>query len=183
VNKSTAARVARRARGKGDHHNALPYAEIGAFMGLLRQQRSVAARALEFLMLTSARTGEVIGARWDEIDPATGLWTIPAERMKAGKEHRVPLSTAALSIIQGMAEVRAGDFIFPGAKTGRPLSNMALAMLLRRIGRGDLTVHGFRSTFRDWAGDCTDFPRRSLRWHWRIPSATALSWRIGEAMG
>ena len=103
-------------------------------------------------------TGEVIGARWDEINLADKMWTIPAGRMKAGKEHRVPLSDAALSIVEKMAAIRSGEFVFPGGKAGRPLSNMAFLMLLRRIGRDDLTVHGFRSSFRDWAAERTGFP-------------------------
>jgi integrase len=141
-----------------EHHAALPYAEIVDFMGELRQQEGVAARALEFAILTAARTGEVIGARWDELDLAERLWTIPAERMKAGKEHRVPLSDKALTIVEQMAEMRHGDFVFLGGRTGRPISNMAMTMTLRRMGRGDLTVHGFRSSFRDWAAERSTFP-------------------------
>jgi integrase len=141
-----------------EHHAALPYHEIGGFMAELRQQEGVAARALEFAILTAARTGEVIGARWEEISIPERLWTISAERMKAGKQYRVPLSDAALAIIQQMAEIRCGDFLFPGGKAHRPLSNMAFLMLLRRMGRGDLTAHGFRSTFRDWAAERTGFP-------------------------
>jgi integrase len=131
---------------------------MGAFMAELREQEGVAARALEFLILTVARTGEVLGARWSEVDLAERLWTVPAERMKAGKENRVPLSSAALAILEEMAAIRDGEFVFPGAKAGRPLSNMALLMLLRRMRHGDLTARGFRSTFRDWAGDIADFP-------------------------
>src|SRR3954447_12696726 len=114
-------------------------------MAEVREQEGVAAPALEFLILTAARTGEVIGARWNEIDVAERVWTVSADRMKAGKEHRVPLSAAALAIIEKMAAVRDGDgdFVFPGGKAGRPLSNMALLMLLRRMGRRDLTSHGF----------------------------------------
>jgi len=156
---SAAAKVARKASGRGEHHAALPYAEIAAFMGELRQQQGIAARALEFAILTASRTGEVLGARWHEINLADQVWTVPAERMKAGKEHRVPLSGAAIAIVNQMAEIRDGKFVFPGAKAEQPLSNMALLMLLRRMGRDDLTAHGFRSSFRDWAGDCTDFPR------------------------
>ncbi len=141
-----------------EHHAALPYPEIAAFMSELRQQEGVAARALEFAILTAARTGEVIGARWDEFNLAEHLWTIPADRMKAGKEHRVPLSDAALAIVEQMATIRSGDFVFPGGRANRPLSNMAFLMLLRRIGRGDLTAHGFRSSFRDWAAERTSFP-------------------------
>jgi integrase len=142
-----------------EHHAALPYGEIAAFIAELRQQEGVAARALEFTILTAARTGEVIGADWNEIDIAERLWTVPADRMKAGKEHRVPLSDAALVILEEMQKVRqVGDFVFPGGKSRRPLSNMALAMTLRRMGRGELTVHGFRSSFRDWAAERTGFP-------------------------
>ncbi|HKM71547.1 MAG TPA: integrase arm-type DNA-binding domain-containing protein [Stellaceae bacterium] len=141
-----------------EHHAALPYAEISAFVAELRQQDGVAARALEFAILTAARTGEVIGAKWDEIDVGERLWTVPAERMKAGKEHRVPLSDAALAILEGIRKIRQGDQIFPGSKAGRPISNMAMLMLLRRMGRGDLTAHGFRSSFRDWVAERTTFP-------------------------
>jgi integrase len=141
-----------------EHHAALPYREIGAFMTELRAQEGVAARAFEFAILTAARTGEVIGARWDEINMAERLWTIPPERMKGGREHRVPLSNTAIAIIEQMAAIRQSDFVFPGAQPGRSFSNMALLMTLRRMGRGDLTAHGFRSTFRDWAAERTNFP-------------------------
>jgi integrase len=141
-----------------EHHAALPYDEIGAFMTNLLQQDGVAARALEFLILTAARRGEVIGARWAEIDLSGKTWTIPGERMKAGKEHRVPLSEAALAIVRTMAEIRSGEFVFPNDRVGRPLTSTALFYLLRGIGRGDLTAHGFRSTFRDWAAESTAFP-------------------------
>jgi integrase len=141
-----------------EHHAALAYAEIAAFMVELRRQQGIAASALEFAILTAARTGEVIGARWGEINTGERLWTIPAERMKAGKEHRVPLSDAAMAIVEKMAAIRSGDFAFPGAKANRPLSNMAFLMLLRRMERGDLTAHGFRSSFRDWAAERTTFP-------------------------
>jgi integrase len=132
-----------------EHHAALPYVEISAFMGELRGQEGIAARALAFAILTAARTGEVIGATWAEIDVAARLWTIPAERMKAGKEHRVPLSEAAIAILGQMDQGR--DKVFP-------ISNMAMAMLLRRTGRGDLTVHCFRSSFSDWCAERTAFP-------------------------
>jgi integrase len=141
------------------HHAALPFAEIGAFMAELRQQEGAAGRALQFAILTAGRTGEVIGARWDEVDLAEQLWTVPAARMKAGKEHRVPLSDAALAILEDLQKVRHGDFVFPGGRAGRSISNMAMAMTLRRMGRRELTVHGFRSTFRDWASERTGFPR------------------------
>jgi len=140
------------------HHAALPYAEIGDFIAQLKQQEGVAARALEFTILTAARTGEVIGATWSEINFVEQLWVVPAERMKSGKEHRVPLSVAALAILEQMQAIRQGNFVFLGGKAHRPLSNMAMMMTLRRMGRGDLTVHGFRSSFRDWAAERTDFP-------------------------
>lgn len=142
-----------------EHYAALPYAEIGAFMAGLRQQKGVAARALEFAILTAARTGEVIGARWDEIDIAGRLWTVPGERMKAGREHRVPLSERAVEVINDMKKQRehAEEHVFRGARGGA-LSNMALLMVLRRVGYASLTTHGFRSTFRDWAAERSEFP-------------------------
>jgi integrase len=141
-----------------EHLAALPYPEIGAFMIELRKPEGTAARALEFAILTAARTGEVIGACWDEFNLPDKLWTIPAGRMKAGKEHCVPLSDAAIAIIEKMATIRSGEFVFPGGKAGRPLSNMSMLMLLRRMGRDELTIHGFRSSFRDWAAERTNFP-------------------------
>ncbi|HVH74284.1 MAG TPA: site-specific integrase [Stellaceae bacterium] len=114
---------------------------------------------MEFAILTAARTGEVIGAFWGEFDFAKQLWTIPAERMKARREHRVPLSGRAISILEKLEPGDAGEFVFPGAKKGKPLSNMAMLALLRRMERSDLTVHGFRSTFSDWAAETTNFPR------------------------
>jgi integrase len=141
-----------------EHHAALPYCELAAFMTGLRQQDGVAARALEYAILTAARTGEVIGATWSEIDLEGRLWTIPGVPMKAGREHRVPLSDAALAILRTMGEVRTGEHVFPGARSGRPISNMAMLMLLRRMRRGDLTAHGFRSAFSDWCAEQTNFP-------------------------
>lgn len=144
---------------KVEHHAALPYAEIGDFMRQLREQGGTAAKALEFTILTAARTGEVIGARWEEIDFAAQVWNVPADRMKAAKPHRVPLSAAALDLLRGLHSVSDGPYVFPGGRRGKPLSNMAMLVLLRRMGRGDLTAHGFRSTFRDWASEQTAFPR------------------------
>jgi integrase len=144
---------------KVQHHAALPYTEVGQFMADLREQESTSALALEFLILTATRTAEVIGATWSEFDLDAAVWTMPAERMKAKKEHRVPLSKPALAMLKRLHKHRAGEFVFMGAKPGRPLSNMALLMLLERLGRSDLTVHGFRSTFRDWAAERTNFPR------------------------
>jgi integrase len=141
-----------------EHHAALSYAEVGAFVIALGEQGGMAARALEFLILTAARTGEVIGARWDEFNLPENVWTVPAERMKSGREHRVALSDAAAAILKGLAEIRQGAFVFTGAKPARPLSASAMFALLRRMGRGDLTVHGFRSTFSDWCAERTAFP-------------------------
>jgi integrase len=141
-----------------EHHPALPYAELPDFMSELRQQDGVAARALEFTILTAARTGEVIGATWAEIDLQGRLWTIPGSRMKAGREHRAPLSEPVQAILRAMAEVRTGEHVFPGARDNRPLSQMAMLMLLRRMGRDGLTVHGFRSAFSDWCAEQTAFP-------------------------
>src|SRR5262249_18202065 len=137
-----------------------PYAELPGFLIELREQEGISARALEFTILTAARTGETIGERWNEIDLLDKTWTVPAERMKAGKEHRVPLSARALAILEEMQAHRSADdgFVFPGGKPGQPLSNMAFLMLLRRMGRGDLTTHGFRSSFRDWVAERTNFP-------------------------
>ena len=132
-------------------------APLPAFMVDLQPRQVTAALALEFAILTAARSGEVLGARWDEFDLDRAVWTIPATRMKAGREHRVPLSRRALKIAKAMREGRNGEFVFPGRKPGKPLSGMALEMVLRRI-KTDVTVHGFRSTFRDWAADRTGFP-------------------------
>src|SRR3984893_8775041 len=142
---------------KVEHHTALPYDQIGAFMAALRTREAVAARALEFTILTAARTGEVLGARREEINLQGGVWTVPPDRMKAGREHRVPLSrdaAALLKKVRGSAE----GLVFPGDRRGKQLSNMAMLMMLRRMDRADLTAHGFRSTFRDWAAECTNFP-------------------------
>jgi integrase len=140
------------------HHAALPYDEIGVFMADLRQYESVAARALEFTILTAARSGEVIGARWEEINIAARLWTIPVERMKAGKEHRVPLSDAAMTIIEAMSAIRSSDYVFPGRGAGQPIGETGLRFQLGRMKRDDLTTHGFRSTFSDWCTEQTNFP-------------------------
>lgn len=144
-----------------EHHAALPYAELPAFLASLREQEGIAARALEFLILTAARTGEVIGAQWNETDLLDKTWTVPAARTKAHREHRVPLSTRALAVLDEVQAARHDDtgdaFVFPGGKTGKPLSNMAFLMLLRRIDRGDLTAHGFRATFKTWASERTSF--------------------------
>jgi integrase len=143
-----------------EHHPALPYRQIAEFMNALRRQPGTAADALQFLILTAARTGEVIGATWNEIDLAENVWTIPVERIKGGKEHRVHLSSSAMTILDGLRnDDENPGYIFEGGKPGRPLSNMALLAVLKRMKRADLTAHGFRSTFRDWAAECTNYPR------------------------
>jgi integrase len=129
------------------------------FIAALAERDGVAPRALEFVILTAARTGEVLGARWPEIELDEALWTVPAERMKAGRVHRVPLSKRAIAVLKEQAAVRSDDFVFPGMKLRRPLSDMSLLMLLRDMHFAHVTVHGFRSSFRDWAAETTYFPR------------------------
>ena len=146
------------------HLAAMPYRDVPAFMATLRQREAMAARALELLILTAARTSEVLKAEWSEFDLEAGLWTVPASRMKGGEEHTVPLSNAALRLLQPLHENRLSNYVFPGndsprAKNKACLSQMAMEMLLRRMGVENATVHGFRSSFRDWCGDETDFPR------------------------
>jgi integrase len=147
-----------RARLTRGHHKAMPFADVPAFIGKLRAMQGAAPRALEFAILTAARSGEVLGAKWDEIDMKEKVWTVPATRMKAGKEHRVPLSDRAMGILKELQQIRTSDFVFPGLRRGRPLSDMSLTAVLRRMEIA-VTTHGFRSSFRDWAGDCTGFPR------------------------
>ncbi|MEB0010643.1 integrase arm-type DNA-binding domain-containing protein [Glaciimonas sp. Gout2] len=141
------------------NHPALPWQETGAFMAALRLREGIAARGVEFGILTAARSGEVRGATWDEVDLTTKVWTVPAERMKGGKEHRVPLSTAAFDLL--CATPHVGALIFPGRVQSRALSDMSLTAVLRRMERKDITVHGFRSTFRDWCAEsvANAFPR------------------------
>lgn len=144
---------------KVKHHAALPYDDIGTFMEKLRHQDGISARGLEFLILTAARTGEVIKATWSEIDFDKSVWIIPAERMKADKEHRVPLAPAALAVLEDLKKLAVNDFVFPSIRRNTSLSNMAFLQLLKRMDRHDLTAHGFRSTFRDWAAERTSYPQ------------------------
>lgn len=143
-----------------EHHAALPYGEVGAFMADLRQQAGMGARALEFVVLTAARSGEARGATWDEIDMDAAIWTIPAERMKAGKEHRSPLSPEAVALLEALPRIDGSATVFPNTK-GAALSDMTLTAVLRRMGR-PVTAHGFRSSFRDWAGETTAYPREVI---------------------
>lgn len=156
------------------HHAALPYAAVPDFVKRLRLVRGMSSFALEFAILTAARSGEVRGARWPEMDLAAKLWVVPAERMKAGREHRVPLSPRALEILETVGQLRRApdDLVFPGQKKGAPLSDMSLTALLRRL-KVDATAHGFRSSFRDWAGDRTAFPREVAE--------AALAHAVGDA--
>jgi integrase len=141
------------------HHAALPYQDVPEFLRALRARLGVAALALEFAVLTAARSGEVLGAHWDEIDLKEQIWTVPANRMKGNRVHRVPLSGRAVAILSELQKAQTNEFVFPGQRARRPLSGMALEMVLRRMKVEGATVHGFRSSFRDWAGDKTSFPR------------------------
>lgn len=144
----------------------------------------MAALAIEFTILTAARTGEVIGATWDEIDLDDAVWTVPAQRMKAKRTHRVPLSARAVAILKKVLKVRTGDYVFPGRKTGRPLSNMSMEMILRRMKVEDATMHGFRSSFRDWVGNETDFQREVAEAALAhvVGDAAERSYRRGDAL-
>jgi len=141
------------------HHAAMPFADVPQFMASLQKRDAVTALALEFVILTAARSGEALGARWAEIDFQNAIWTVPAARMKAGRTHRVPLSRRALVIIKKLHAARTGEFIFPGQRPDKPLSGMAMEMILRRMKADGATVHGFRSSFRDWCGEVSTFPR------------------------
>ena len=154
------------------HHAAMPFEDVPAFIADLRQREAVAGLALEFCILNASRSGEVLGARWSEIDRKARLWTIPAKRMKASVEHRVPLTDHALQILDRAEAIRTSEYVFPGYKRDRPLSVMAMEMMLRRM-KVDVTVHGFRSSFRDWAGERTAFPREIAE--------TALAHVVGDA--
>jgi integrase len=167
---------------KAAHYAALSYAEIGQFMDALRQQDGVAARALEFLILTATRSGETRGANWGEIELDARTWTIPANRMKTGKEHRVPLSDAALGVLTAMQAIRHSDsdLVFPG-RQGR-LPDAALFALLRRMNRADVTAHGFRSSFRDWAAERTNYENHvvEMALAHAIPNAVEAAYRRGD---
>ncbi|MCG5525400.1 integrase arm-type DNA-binding domain-containing protein [Ectothiorhodospira haloalkaliphila] len=147
------------------HHPAMPYGEVAGFMSELRENASISSKALQFLILTATRTSEVLHSTWAEIDLDSKTWTIPAERTKAGREHRVPLSRQALTLLHRLPRVKDSPYVFPGARYGRPLSNMAMLQLMRGLGygpggeRGGYVPHGFRSSFRDWTGEVTSYPR------------------------
>jgi integrase len=165
------------------HHAALPIDDAPAFMTSLRDLEGVGARGLEFTILTAARTSETVGARWPEIDLTKRLWTVPATRMKGKREHRVPLSDRSIAILEEMATTRQSEFVFPGAKAGKPLSTMAFDMTLRRM-QVDVTTHGFRSTFRDWASERTGFAHEvcEMALAHVIPNASEAAYRRGDLL-
>jgi integrase len=154
------------------HHAAMSYEDVAAFIAKLRKREATSALALELSILTAARSGEILGMGWSEIDIDKKIWTVPADRMKAGREHRVPLSPRAITILRQLEKLKAGEFVFSGQARGKPLSNMAMEMVLRRMKIDDATVHGFRSSFRDWAGNVSNFPREVVE--------TALAHVIGD---
>ena len=165
------------------HHPALPFTEIHDFVADVRALDGVGARALEFAILTAARTNEVIGARWEEIDLGNKLWTIPAERMKAGRDHAVPLSPRAATIM-GEMRVYGKEWCFPGQRKTKQLSNMAMLETLKRMERSDLTVHGFRSTFRDWCAEQTAYPQyvAEMALAHQIKNAAEAAYRRGDLL-
>jgi integrase len=150
----------------------MPYEDVAGFIDKLRKREATAALALELCILTAARSGEILGMQWSEIDFDKEVWTVPAHRMKAGREHRVPLSPRAVAIVRQLEELKASKFVFPGQARNKPLSNMAMEMMLRRMNIQDATVHGFRSSFRDWAGNVSNFPREVVE--------TALAHVVGD---
>lgn len=165
-------RLGKRQKLQRGHHAAMHYDDVPTFWCHLANSDAFSSYALRFLILTASRTGEVLEATWDEIDFDNKVWTIPAIRMKAGREHRVPLTEECMSILDLMTSYRMSDYVFPGAREGRPLSNASLAKPLKRYA-ADVTLHGFRSSFRDWAGEVTD--------HAREVAEAALAHRVGDA--
>lgn len=174
-----------RKKARVKHHAALPFADIATFMADLRERPAVAARALEFTVLTAARSNETRGMIWAEVDLAERVWSIPASRMKAEKEHKVPLSEAAIAVLNAVNEdgLKADDFVFP-APRGGSLSDMSMSALLKRMDRKGITVHGFRSSFRDWAGDATDFQREVIEMALAhsVSSTVEAAYRRGTAL-
>lgn len=169
-----------RTRRKKGHHAAMPYGDVPDFLKTLATRDSISAEALRFLIFTAARSGEVRGATWEEVQG--DLWVIPAERMKAEREHRVPLSPGAVAVLESVSPVLRQGLIFPGAKG--PLSDMALAMVMRKLDVTDATPHGFRSAFKDWAMDCTNFPDEVSEEALAhvVGSAVRRAYRRGEAI-
>jgi integrase len=168
---------------KVEHHPALDYRELPAFIATLRTLQGSAARALEFLILTAARTQEVIGAKWDEIEIEQRVWTVPAGRMKASKEHRVPLSARSVELLESLYREANNSFVFIGPRRAG-LSRSALAEMLKRAGRSGVTVHGFRSSFRDWAAERTAYPNHvvEMALAHAIPAAVEAAYRRGDLL-
>jgi len=166
------------------HLPAMDYSAVPAFIALLKHSETMAARALDFTILTAARSGEALNAQWSEIDFDARLWTVPAVRMKSRIEHRAPLSSQALDLLETLYENRISDYIFPGQKPNRPLSARAMKILLGRLGITDATVHGFRSSFRDWCGEETSFPREiaEAALAHRIGNEVERAYRRGDAL-
>ena len=166
------------------HHPAMSYDLVPSFMADLRERQDVASRALEFLILVAARTGEVLGARWDEIDLEAALWVVPASRMKSHREHKVPLSARAVAIIEAMQAIKRSDFVFPGTHRGKALGSMTFLVLLRTMRHTDITTYGFRSSFRDWAAEKTGFQREVIEQGLAhvVGGATEQAYRRGDAL-
>ena len=166
------------------HHAALPWKQLPAFMVKLRERRGLSARALEWTILTAARLGEALGARWDEIDLLDSVWEVPKERMKAKRAHRVPLSPAAMALLASLPAGEPDDLVFPGFKPDKPLSDMVMKSLFTRMNEGGITSHGFRSTFRDWAGEATGHPREvcEAALAHAVGDAVELAYRRGDAL-
>jgi integrase len=171
------------AKPKAKHHDALPFDQIAGFMAELRSRDSLSARALEFTVLTAARTGEAIGAKWDEIDLEAKVWTLPPGRMKASRQHRVPLSDRAVDILRALPRSKSG-FVFAHANGLRPVSNMAMLELLRGMKGSGHTVHGFRSSFSDWARDRTAYARDVIEMALAhaIKDKSGAAYRRGDAL-
>jgi integrase len=161
------------------HHPALPYVQAGSFMAGIRRDTRIGARCLEFIALTIARVGEANVADWSEIDFGKRVWSVPAERMKAGKEHRVPLSKAALAVLEDMRGIRVSDYIFPGRRADRPVGANTVLRIAKETAGVDITTHGLRSTFRDWAAERTSFPNEvvEMALAHAIPSAVEAAYR------
>jgi integrase len=174
----------RRARLPRRHHRAVPWQDMPAVITALRGNPTRSARAIVFLILTAARSGEVTKARWTEIDFVGGVWRVPVERMKAGAPHAVPLSTAAISLLSSLEHRYPSALLFPGPSGQRPLTSSGLLMGLRRVAGEGVTIHGFRSSFRDWAGEATDFPRElaEMALAHRVGDDAELAYRRGRAL-
>lgn len=176
--------LSKRQRLQRGHHAAMPYSSVPAFVSRLQASPTISNLALEFAILSGARSGETLGARWEEMDLALEIWTIPGARMKAGREHRVPISPRMKTILEILQPLRTGEFVFPGRIAGKPLSGMAMEMVLRRMKITDATVHGFRSSFRDWVGEETDFAREIAEAALAhiVGSAVERAYRRGDAL-